>query len=358
MTAERGIGGRLTMAGEHISVIVPALNEAPALPELVECLDKTLASLTQRYEILVVDDGSEDNTATVLRELAGCYPHLHVVRFRRNYGKAAALSEGFARARGDYLITIDGDLQDRPEEIPRVMEQLLHHADVVCGWKQNRRDSWTRILSSRLFNATTRLLTGLDLHDINCGLKGYRRQVVQELKLYGEMHRFIPVIARQRGFTISEIPVEHRPRRYGHSRYGWSRPLSGLFDLVTLLMLGRYTHKPLHFFGLLGLGCTGLGTTIMTYLGIGWFQGEWIQNRPLFLVGIFFLLSGLQFIFFGLLAELLIFVSGRREECGIAEEIRSTEGESIAAEVGRPNGHAPIPLEEKPSPVSTDAGHA
>src|SRR5713101_1647803 len=169
-----------------------------------------------------------------------------------------------------------------------------------------------------MFNAVTRALTGLKLHDVNCGLKGYRRQVVQELRLYGEMHRFIPVIARQRGFTIGEIPVQHFPRRFGRSRYGWSRPLSGLFDLITLLMLGRYTYKPLHFFGL---------------LGIGWLQGQWISNRPLFLVGIFFLLTGIQFIIFGLLAELLIYSNAGREDYGIAEVIENTQHASDAAVV-------------------------
>jgi hypothetical protein len=167
----------------------------------------------------------------------------------------------------------------------------------------------------------------LALHDINCGLKGYRRLVVQELRLYGEMHRFIPVIARQRGFKVNEIPVRHFPRRFGKSRYGWSRSFSGLFDLVTLLMLGRYTHKPLHFFGMLGLGCFSLGSLISVVLAIGWLQGQWIGNRPLFLVGIFFVLMGLQFIFFGLLAELLIYLSGRREECGIAEVIEYEDRE-------------------------------
>lgn len=346
------------MAGESISVIIPVLNEAPALPELIAEVERTLSGLTSRYEILVVDDGSDDDTAAVLRELAARHPHLHVVRFRRNYGKAAALSEGFARASGDYLITMDGDLQDPPDEIPRILDQLLHRFDVVCGWKQNRQDSWGRVLSSRVFNFVTRLLTGLRLRDINCGLKGYRRQVVQELKLYGEMHRFIPVIARQRGFSIGEIPVGHRPRRYGRSRYGWTRPLSGLFDLVTLLMLGRYTHKPLHFFGLLGLGCTALGSVIMAYLGLGWLQGEWIQNRPLFLVGIFFLLSGLQFVFFGLLAELLIFVSGRREECGIREEIRGGRGDGVAAGESPANGHAPALAVADPPAAPPEGGHA
>jgi glycosyltransferase involved in cell wall biosynthesis len=347
------------MADERVSVIIPVLNEAPALPELINRVDKVLAPLTQRYEILVIDDGSDDDSAAVLRELTKLYPRLHIVRFRRNYGKAAALSEGFARAQGDFLITLDGDLQDPPEDIPRVLDPLIHRFDVVCGWKQNRQDSWGRVWGSRAFNAATRLLTGLNLHDINCGLKGYRRQVVQELKLYGEMHRFIPVIARQRGFTIGETSIQHFPRRYGHSRYGWSRPLSGLFDLVTLLMLGRYTHKPLHFFGLLGLGCTAVGTAIMVYLVVGWFQERWIQNRPIFLVAIFFLLSGLQFIFFGLLAELLIFVSGRREECGITEEIYKADGESMTTGIGgRTNGLAPVlPQEEMPTDPGSP-GHA
>lgn len=309
------------IGGEGVSVVIPVLNEAEALPELLRRLDAVLNVLARPHEIIIIDDGSTDTTSTVLHELALQYPHLRSVRFRRNYGKAAALSEGFARASGDFIITIDGDLQDAPEEIPRFIDALTHGSDVVCGWKKHRQDPWTRVLGSRVFNLATRLLSGLTLHDVNCGLKGYRRQVVQELRLYGEMHRFIPVIARQRGFQVSEIPVRHFPRQFGKSRYGWSRPLSGLFDLVTLLMLGRYTHKPLHFFGLLGLGCFSLGSLISLVLAIGWLQGRWIENRPLFLGGIFLVLMGLQFIFFGLLAELMIYLSGRREECGIAEVI-------------------------------------
>ena len=326
------------MGSGSISVIVPALNEAAALPELIERIDRTLQPLAQSYEISVVDDGSTDDSPAVLRELTKRYPHLRVVRFRRNYGKAAALSEAFARAQGDLLITIDGDLQDPPEEIPRMLEQLREHYDVVCGWKQDRQDSLSRVISSRLFNFVTRLLTGLELHDINCGFKGYRRQVVQELRLYGEMHRFIPVIARQRGFRIGELPVEHFPRRFGRSRYGWSRSLSGLFDLITLVMLGRYTHKPLHFFGLLGFSCTLVGTLILLVLGIGWLYGQWIGNRPLFLFSIFLMLTGTQFIFFGLLAELLIYVSGQRQDCGIAEVIDSTMANGEAQATHRSDG--------------------
>lgn len=313
--------------GESVSVVIPALNEAEALSELMWRIDAVLSMLARPYEILIIDDGSTDSTPAVLHELAMQYPRLRSIRFRRNYGKAAALSEGFARASGAFIITIDGDLQDAPEEIPRLINALTYEADVVCGWKKDRQDPWTRVVGSRLFNLATRFLSGLALHDINCGLKGYRRQVVQELRLYGEMHRFIPVIARQRGFKVNELPVRHFPRRFGKSRYGWSRSFSGLFDLVTLLMLGRYTHKPLHFFGMLGLGCFSLGSIISLVLAIGWLQGRWIGNRPLFLVGIFFVLMGLQFIFFGLLAELLIYLSGRREECGIAEVIEYEDRE-------------------------------
>ncbi|MBI3795579.1 MAG: glycosyltransferase family 2 protein [Deltaproteobacteria bacterium] len=321
------------MGRESISVIIPVLNEAAALPELMQRTEATLQCHSRPYEIIIVDDGSQDETPAVLRALAAEYPYLHVVRFRRNYGKAAALSVGFARATGEFLITLDGDLQDAPEEIPRLLERLINKSDVVCGWKKERQDPWTRILGSRLFNAGTRLLTGLKLHDMNCGLKGYRRQVVQELRLYGEMHRFTPVIARQRGFTISEIPVQHFPRRYGRSRYGWSRPLSGLFDLITLLMLGRYTYKPLHFFGLFGLGCELVGFLITLNLGLNWLQGYWIGNRPLFLVGIFFLLTGIQFIVFGLLAELFIYSSTRGEDYGIAEVIENVPHSSETAVV-------------------------
>lgn len=309
------------ISNDSVSIIAPALNEADALPELIERTNTVLQQLARPYEILVIDDGSTDDTPLVLQKLSRQYSHLSVIRFRRNYGKAAALSEAFSRAQGKFLITMDSDLQDPPEEIPRLLQQLQERYDVVCGWKQDRQDSWSRVFGSRLFNLLTGLMTGLKLHDINCGLKGYRRQVVQELRLYGEMHRFIPVIARQRGFLIGEIPVQHFARRFGRSRYGWSRPLSGLFDLITLIMLGRYTHKPLHFFGMLGLGCSGVGLVIFFLLGLQWAAGQWIGNRPLFLFSIFLMLSGLQFIFFGLLAELLIYLSGRREDCGIDEEI-------------------------------------
>ncbi len=339
------------MADERVSVIIPALNEATSLTELVAWIDNVLQRLACSYEIIVIDDGSVDDTPTVLRKLVTQYAHLHVVRFRRNYGKAAAFSEGFARAQGDFLITIDGDLQDSPEEIPRLLDQLRTRYDVICGWKRDRQDSWTRILGSRFFNFVTARITGLRLHDMNCGLKGYRRQVVQELRLYGEMHRFIPVIARQRGFVVGEIPVQHFPRRYGHSRYGWGRTLSGLFDLITLVMLGRYSHKPLHFFGLLGLACEFLGLYIMVILGIGWLQGQWIRNRPIFLVAIFLLLSGLQFIFFGLLAELLIYLSGRREECSIDEEITGAMTSSDA-ETSRHIDRASTPLRTATTPPS------
>lgn len=334
-----------------ISIIIPALNEAEALPELIERANTVLAQLARPYEILVIDDGSTDDTPLVLQKLSRQYAHLSVIRFRRNYGKAAALSEAFSRAQGNFLITLDGDLQDPPEEIPRLLQQLQERYDVVCGWKQDRQDPWSRVLGSWLFNLITSLMTGLKLHDINCGLKGYRRQVVQELRLYGEMHRFIPVIARQRGFLIGEIPVQHFARRFGHSRYGWSRPLSGMFDLITLIMLGRYTHKPLHFFGMLGLGCFGIGIAISAILAVQWVAGEWIGNRPLFLFSIFLMLSGLQFIFFGLLAELLIYLSGRREDCGIDEEIVGIMTTGDTDTTTHQNGHETItPTVEPLSP--------
>ena len=345
------------MENMHVSVIVPAFNEAKALPELLERIDRTLQECSDTYEILIIDDGSTDQTPEILHTLSTQYPHMCAIRFRRNYGKAAALSEGFSRAQGDFLITIDADLQDAPEEIPRFLDQLAAGTDVVSGWKQDRQDDWTRVISSYLFNAGTRFMTGLTLHDMNCGLKGYRRQVVQELKLYGEMHRFIPVIARQRGFSIEELSVRHSPRRHGHSRYGWSRSLSGIFDLITLVMLGRYTHKPLHFFGLIGLSSGLLGTAIILYLGLGWIFGQWIGNRPLFLVGIFMLLSGLQFIFFGLMAELFIFLSGRREDCSIVEVINSPQHNGrLSIDADRP--HPPVPHDPAsprtaPSPLSS-----
>jgi len=236
-----------------VSVIIPCLNEHESIDELYTRTNSELNNLCLPYEIIFVDDGSTDGTAVLLKALSSLDPHCQAIILRRNCGKAAALHVGFSIARGEYILTMDADLQDDPAEIPRFLE-ALQRADVVSGWKVHRRDPVGKTLPSKVFNALVRKVTGVSLHDVNCGWKGYRRNVILDLSLYGELHRFIPILAAARGFSIAEIPVTHYPRRIGTSKYGRERFLRGLFDLLTVVYLTKYRDCPLHFFGGCGLG--------------------------------------------------------------------------------------------------------
>ncbi|HEY3379766.1 MAG TPA: glycosyltransferase family 2 protein [Armatimonadota bacterium] len=251
-----------------VSVIIPCYNEDGTLRELYTRVRDEFARLELRAELLFIDDGSTDGSRAILRELAAADPDCRVIAFRRNCGKAAALDLGFRAARGEYIITMDADLQDDPQEIPRFLD-ALQHTDVVSGWKANRHDPIGKTLPSRLFNNTVRRVTGVPLHDMNCGFKGYRRQVVREISLYGELHRYIPALAAARGFRIEELIVTHHPRRSGISKYGWERFLRGFFDLLTVVYLTRYRMRPLHLFGGVGfiflLSGLILGLLISTY---------------------------------------------------------------------------------------------
>jgi glycosyltransferase involved in cell wall biosynthesis len=306
-------------AEPRISVVVPAYNEAESLPELLSEIACALAGTS--WEAVAVDDGSTDSTWSVLRKLADEYPLL-ALRLGRNQGKAAALAAGFSRARGEYVATLDADLQDDPAEIPEMIRVLEEDGlDLVSGWKRKRRDPVTKTLPSKLFNATVRLTTGIRLHDFNCGLKVYRRQAAQALRLYGEMHRYTPVIAAQLGFLVGEKEVHHRRRRYGSSKYGMARFFRGYADLITVLFLHRYSLRPLHFFGGIGTLLSLAGFAISVYMTVIWFGGEAIGNRPLLLLGILLLIVGFQFISLGLLGEMLLKLSTRktfhiREETG------------------------------------------
>jgi glycosyltransferase involved in cell wall biosynthesis len=289
----------------RISVVVPVLNEAPTLVTLVRELVSSVELLTDDWEVVFVDDGSVDDTFVELQKLHRANRAVRVVRLRRNFGKSAALAAGFRVARGDVIVTMDGDLQDDPAEIPRLLAKLDEGFDLVSGWKATRRDPLSRRLASRAFNGAVAGVSGVRLHDMNCGLKAYRAEVVRGMSIHGELHRFIPVLAHHRGYRIAEIPVHHRPRTHGRSRYGLERYLRGLLDLATVSFLGRYRYRPLHLFGGVGLVLSAIGTAILTYLTLLKFTGEAIGGRPLLMLGVLLLITGFQFLSIGLIGELV-----------------------------------------------------
>ncbi|HEU4972787.1 MAG TPA: glycosyltransferase family 2 protein [Gaiellaceae bacterium] len=287
-----------------ISVVVPLLNEERSLEVLYAEITAALESRDE-FEVVFVDDGSSDGSMGVLTRLHEEYANVVVVHLRRNFGKAAALQAGFLEARGDIVVTIDADLQDDPAEIPKLLAKLDESFDLVSGWKTRRNDPLARRLFSRMFNWATGAVSGVRLHDVNCGLKAYRSEVLQGLRIYGELHRFIPVLAAYRGFRVAEIPVNHRPRMHGSSRYGPERYLRGFFDLLSVTFMGRYRHRPLHLFGGLGALMGAVGFVILTYLTVIWFWGEGIGHRPLLTLGVLLVVVGIQFVSLGLLSELI-----------------------------------------------------
>jgi dolichol-phosphate mannosyltransferase len=288
-----------------ISIVVPLHNEERSVALLYDELRSALEPLGEEWDVLFVDDGSTDGSFAALTRLHDAEPNVRVIRLRRNFGKAAALATGFANARGDRVVTIDGDLQDDPAEIPRLLVKLDEGFDLVSGWKQKRRDPLRRRLLSRIFNWATGRMSGLRLHDMNCGLKAYRAEVVRGLRLYGELHRFIPVLAHYRGFRIAELPVNHRPREHGRSRYGIERYVRGFLDLLTVSFIGRYRHRPLHLFGGLGLILGLLGFATLLYLTVVKLMGHAIGERPLLTLGVLLVVVGLQFFSLGLISEML-----------------------------------------------------
>jgi glycosyltransferase involved in cell wall biosynthesis len=308
------------MSWTSISVVVSLYNERPALDELCRRLTAVLSGLAQPWEIIFVDDGSTDGSIEKLRGFRSVYPSVRYLRFRRNFGKSAALAAGFRAARYDIIATLDGDLQDIPEELPLLLNQLDEGYDLVSGWRYHRRDKLSRRMGSKFYNWVTSLLTGVRLHDINCGFKCYRREVLDEVMVYGERHRYIPVLASYRGFRLGEVKIEHAPREYGSSRYGMERVLGGFFSLLTVILMTRYTNKPLHFFGLMGLLLAGIGTAIDLYLiTLRVLFNEWLSNRPLLIIGTFLAIVGVQLILFGLLAEMIAFSYRREGDYSVVE---------------------------------------
>jgi dolichol-phosphate mannosyltransferase len=288
-----------------ISVVVPVHDEERTVALLYDELASALDPLGQEWEAVFVDDGSRDGSFAALTRLHAQAPNVRVVRLRRNFGKAAALVAGFDQARGDTIVTIDADLQDDPAELPRLLAKLEEGFDLVSGWKTRRQDPWSRRLLSRIFNAVTSWMSGVRMHDMNCGLKAYRAEVAHGLRLYGELHRFIPVLAHHRGYRIAELPVNHRPREHGRSRYGLERYLRGFLDLLTVSFIGRYRQRPLHLFGGLGLLLGLLGTVILGYLTVVKALGHAIGNRPLLTLGVLLVVVGMQFFSLGLISEMI-----------------------------------------------------
>ncbi len=288
-----------------ISIVIPLLNEVESLEELNRRLHEELNKTGKSFEIIYVDDGSTDGSFEKLLQLRESHPAIRLIQFNKNFGKSAALSEGFKMARGEIVITMDADLQDDPAEIHNLIREIEGGLELVSGWKKERHDPLNKTVPSRFFNFITRILTGIRIHDFNCGLKAYRHRVIKSIPVYGELHRYLPVLAHWMGFKVGEIPVKHHPRKYGYSKFGIKRFLNGFFDLLTVLFITRFQQRPLHLFGFMGLGSTFLGFIILTYLSVLWFQGHGIGQRPLFILGVLLLIVGVQFFSIGLLGEML-----------------------------------------------------
>ena len=303
----------MTDSCRKISVVIPALNEAKSLPILIDDIRSHIPE-GMTYEVIVVNDGSVDNTEEVVRGIADNNPAVHLISFRRNFGKAAALEAGFHNSSGDIIISMDGDLQDDPAEIPRFVKKLDEGYDMVCGWKTVRNDPLEKRLPSKLFNAVVSHMSGLRIHDFNCGFKAYKRIVVESIELYGELHRYIPWLAARRGFRIAEIPVHHNKRRFGKSKYGMERYLRGLLDAVTMFFLMHFEEQPMYLFGRLGLLSGIVGICICVYLTILWMTGNPIGNRPLLQLGVLLIVAGIQLFSVGLLGELFVKQNHRRNQ--------------------------------------------
>ena len=289
-----------------ISVIIPVFNEIGSLPELMDQLRKVL-HIYSKWEILFVDDGSTDGSTAFLNDLSRKDENVTLIQLHRNYGKSAALAEGFKRAKGEYLITMDADLQDDPAEIPNLMKKLEEGFDLVSGWKKERKDPISKRFPSKIFNYVTRIMTGVKIHDFNCGLKIYRKAVIKTLDLYGGRHRYIPALAGHNKFRISEIQVNHRPRMHGVTKYGGSRLFHGFFDLISIIFMNRYTQQPLHLFGFFGLFCGLASLTVELYvIGRKIFSGHsFYEHLALMLFGAMLFILGLWFFSIGLIAEMI-----------------------------------------------------
>ncbi len=306
-----------------LTVVIPLYNEEDSLKELHQQLRTGLSRVTNKYEVIFIDDGSTDKSFDVLRGLKRLDNRMKIIRFRRNYGKSAALSVGFENAQGNIVITMDADLQDDPAEIPSLVKRINEGFDLVSGWKKVRRDPITKTIPSRFFNFVTSMMTGIKIHDFNCGFKAYKKEVVKTVKVYGELHRYVPVLAHWEGFKIGEMVVNHRPRKFGKTKFGIGRFWKGFLDLVTVLFTTRYFRRPLHLFGFWGIVAAVVGLGIDGWLTAEWFMGQTsLSNRPLFLGGVLLIIVGIQFISIGLLGEMISKSKQTEEEYAIRDFIR------------------------------------
>jgi len=293
----------------QLSIVIPFLNEQESLPELTDWIVRVVTANNFSYEIIYVDDGSSDGSWNYVEQICNTNPNVKGIKFRRNYGKSAALNEGFQLTKGDVVFTMDADLQDSPDEIP-VMYQLVAKDgyDIVSGWKRKRHDPISKTIPSKLFNRVTRMMSGIKIHDFNCGLKAYNSDVIKSIEIQGEMHRYIPVIAKRAGFKkITEKIVEHRKRKYGKSKFGWERFVNGFLDLLTIQFVSRFGKRPMHLFGTLGLLSFFIGFVISAYLAYGkiFLQEYKMTERPIFYLGILAMIIGVQLFVAGFLAELI-----------------------------------------------------
>ncbi|MBN1465419.1 glycosyltransferase family 2 protein [candidate division KSB1 bacterium] len=289
-----------------ISIVVPLFNEQDSLFELFAQIKTVMQELELSFEVIFVDDGSTDRSSNIVHSLNAKDPRAKLIQFRKNYGKAAGLAAGFKMATGDVVITMDADLQDDPKEIPHLLDKLNEGYDLVSGWKKVRHDPFIKTQTSKVYNYFTSLFSGIRLHDFNCGLKAYRSQVVKTMSIYGELHRYLPVIAFRNGYRVTEIPVSHRARKYGRSKYGVARFTRGAFDLLTISFLSRYKKRPLHLFGSWGLLSTFAGLVILAILAAQkLLYDAHLSRRPLLFLGLLMVIVGIQFFSIGLLGEMI-----------------------------------------------------
>lgn len=310
----------------QISVVIPLFNEEESLPELCSWIRKVMDENGYSYEVILVDDGSSDNSWDVVRKLSAEYREVRGIKFRRNYGKSAALNKGFEKALGQVVITMDADLQDSPDEIPELYNMIAEGKyDLVSGWKKKRYDAkLSKNLPSKLYNSVTRRMSGVKLHDMNCGLKAYRSEVVKAIEVYGEMHRYIPVIAKWAGFRrIGEKVVVHRKRQYGVTKFGWERFINGFLDLISIMFVSRFGRKPMHLFGTIGTVLFLIGFVIAGYLAYAkLFMAEYrMTERPLFYLGLLAMILGTQLFMAGFLGELISRNSSDRNQYLVEEEL-------------------------------------
>lgn len=308
-----------------ISVVIPLLNEAESLPELTSWIERVMKENKFSYEILFIDDGSTDDSWDVIEDLQKKNDAVRGIKFRRNYGKSAALNEGFQATQGDVVITMDADLQDSPDEIPALYKMVVEeNFDIVSGWKKKRFDPITKTIPTKLYNGVTRKMSGIQLNDMNCGLKAYKEQVVKNIEVYGEMHRYIPVIAKWAGFNkIGEKVVQHQARKYGTTKFGLSRFIYGPLDLFSIMFVGKFGKRPMHFFGVIGLGSSFIGFLLLLWLSIEklFFNVAGIATRPIFFFGIVLLIVGIQLFIAGFLGELITRNAPERNTYRIAKRI-------------------------------------